>query len=197
MGERAWLDGFDGTNDRGVFFAASLRDHSIYLVKWKSAPVRAAMPQVTSVPASLGTADTVPLDVGVQSTEQGVTSLAVHSDDDEYVMLSELSDLSSDHNKGQRSSAHQTLFNETVTKTLHASTRPANPHGSLASQIFDLPLGGELPPLSVSGDKNPRRSPMSTKCTGGETSFEYDRCSSADHTHSNGSNVTDESNATI
>lgn len=40
LGERAWLDGFDGNNDRGVFFAASLRDHSIYLLKWKT-PQRA------------------------------------------------------------------------------------------------------------------------------------------------------------
>ncbi|KAF6041610.1 FBXW2 [Bugula neritina] len=35
LGERGWFDGFDGVNDKGVFFAASLRDHSIYMLKWK------------------------------------------------------------------------------------------------------------------------------------------------------------------
>jgi len=38
LGERMWMDGFDGVNDTGVFFAASLRDHSIYLLKWKGKP---------------------------------------------------------------------------------------------------------------------------------------------------------------
>ena len=36
LGERGWLDGFDGCNDDGVFFVTSLRDNSILLLQWSS-----------------------------------------------------------------------------------------------------------------------------------------------------------------
>ncbi|XP_067948824.1 F-box/WD repeat-containing protein 2-like [Watersipora subatra] len=35
IGESSWLNGFDGTESNRLFFAASLKDHSIYLLKWK------------------------------------------------------------------------------------------------------------------------------------------------------------------
>lgn len=34
LGGRAWLDGFDGQNDEGVFFVTSLRDNSILILEW-------------------------------------------------------------------------------------------------------------------------------------------------------------------
>ncbi len=36
LGEQGWLDGFDGQNDQGIFFAACLRDNSLYVLKWRA-----------------------------------------------------------------------------------------------------------------------------------------------------------------
>lgn len=74
LGERAWLDGFDGNNDVGVFFAASLRDHSIYLLKWKVRPPRKA---------------TVNLELPEQPGSNLLASSDSKSDSDDYVTLVE------------------------------------------------------------------------------------------------------------
>ena len=36
LGEKDWLNGFDGENDQGLVFATSLRDNTILLVKWRT-----------------------------------------------------------------------------------------------------------------------------------------------------------------
>ena len=60
MGERPWLDGFDGSNDSGVFFAASLRDHSIYLLKWKAKPRRDVSAGSEHSPKQVNTVNSAP-----------------------------------------------------------------------------------------------------------------------------------------
>lgn len=81
MGETSWLDGFDGFNDSGVFFAASLRDHSIYLLKWKAAPIKE-----TPTGSSLLT-----LPSGNVSEMSSSTSSPMYDDEeDEYVTLREV-----------------------------------------------------------------------------------------------------------
>ena len=35
LGTTDWLDGFSGSKEDGVFFATSLRDNSVYVLKWK------------------------------------------------------------------------------------------------------------------------------------------------------------------
>ena len=42
LGGRAWLDGFDGQNDEGVFFVTSLRDNSILILEWTPVSEEAA-----------------------------------------------------------------------------------------------------------------------------------------------------------
>ena len=75
LGEKAWLDGFDGSNDKGVFFAASLRDHSIYLLKWKSQPIRKA-PVVTEFPTRPSSVVSTSSDKSSAVTAGGVTDAA-------------------------------------------------------------------------------------------------------------------------
>lgn len=36
LGDTHWLNGFDGENSCGVLFAASLKDHSVYVLRWKN-----------------------------------------------------------------------------------------------------------------------------------------------------------------
>ena len=36
LGNLAWLDGFDGDNNKGVIFAASMKDNSVYFLRWQS-----------------------------------------------------------------------------------------------------------------------------------------------------------------
>lgn len=46
-GEASWLNGLDGHNDIGLFFATSMPDHSIHLVLWKEHGCHRQLPPLT------------------------------------------------------------------------------------------------------------------------------------------------------
>lgn len=123
LGERAWLDGFDGENDTGVFFAASLRDHSIYLLKWKDKPARKI-----SVPLGVPSAQLVAMP---KLQMQAVSSNMC--EDDEYVTLAECEAVGR-----SIEIASQVASSLATTNHVAGPAAPKLRRNSLTSDIFDV-----------------------------------------------------------
>lgn len=156
LGEKAWLDGFDGNNDRGVFFAASLRDHSIYLLKWKSQPTRKA-PVVTEFPTRPNSI------VSISSERSGpvgaagatLTSPSIRSPPDEDEGSFNLVTGPPLDNAIHR--------DQQLLTTPHRQSR--TPACSLAAQVFDMPEGREgiFSPLVVTHSREGSGEPGAEK----------------------------------